>query len=295
MSRPSLQTPGRTVVGCDIVNLLMLPLPYVLADGGALPFLDASFDAITLITVLHHVPKPLHARFFSQAARVLKPGGTLVLMEDTFHGGVERDATMFFDSVMNAEFAGHPHANRTLADWAALMTEAGLHVQQSFEQVAWYGIFRIRHGIVIGFSLSGLASAWRTTRQTAANRRKALTRAIAWFAGMLPLYYSRFRIAVSNCQSSFTLYCTHQQGRRNVYEETCLCQICRAAIGALCHRGHSCVSGFSGNGHNLQRLKRSGTARVPGSRYRREFLWDARTMAASTTTAQFSASPRAAC
>lgn len=148
-----LQTPGRTVVGCDIVNLLMLPLPYVLADGGALPFLDASFDAVTLITVLHHVPKPLHARFFRQAARVLKPGGTLILMEDTFHGGVERDATMFFDSVMNAEFAGHPHANRTLADWAALMTEAGLHVQQSFEQVAWYGIFRIRHGIVIGVRL----------------------------------------------------------------------------------------------------------------------------------------------
>ena len=28
-----LQKPGRAVVGCDIVNLLMLPLPYVLADG----------------------------------------------------------------------------------------------------------------------------------------------------------------------------------------------------------------------------------------------------------------------
>ncbi|HSY11592.1 MAG TPA: class I SAM-dependent methyltransferase [Verrucomicrobiae bacterium] len=145
-----LPKPGRSVVGCDIMNLLMIPLPYVLADGSALPFLSASFDAAMLITVLHHVPKPLHARFFNEAARVLKPGGTLILMEDTFHGGLERYATMFFDSVMNAEFAGHPHANRTLADWTALMTQAGLRLQQSLEQVAWYGSFRIRHGIVVG-------------------------------------------------------------------------------------------------------------------------------------------------
>lgn len=145
-----LQQAGRTVVACDVVNLLMLPLAYVLADGGALPFLDASFDAVTLITVLHHVPKPLHQRFFSEAARVLKPGGRLVLMEDVFHGEIERNATMFFDSVMNAEFAGHPHANRALSDWAGLTTQAGLQVQQGFEHVAWYGIFRIRHGILIG-------------------------------------------------------------------------------------------------------------------------------------------------
>ena len=145
-----LQSPARTVVSCDIVNLLMLPLPYVLADGSQLPFLAESFDVALLITVLHHVPKPLHARFLSEAARVLKPGGALVVMEDTFHGAIEREVTKLSDSVMNAEFAGHPHANRTLAEWIGLMAQAGFQVRRQAEHVAWYGIFRMRHGIIIG-------------------------------------------------------------------------------------------------------------------------------------------------
>ncbi len=145
-----LRNSERDVVACDILNLLMLPLPYVIADGARLPFLDESFDAATLITVLHHVPKPLHAQFFSEASRVLRPGGKLVVMEDTFHGNIERNATMFFDSVMNAEFAGHPHANRTLTEWADLMTSAGLSLERQFEHVAWYGPFRMRHGVVVG-------------------------------------------------------------------------------------------------------------------------------------------------
>ena len=145
-----LQRPGRSVVACDILNLLMLPLPFVLCDGNQLPFRDASFDAALLVTVLHHVPKPEHARFFAEAARVLKPGGKLILMEDTFHGAFEARLTKFFDSVMNGEFAGHPHANRTLADWIALMTQAGLRVDSARERVAWYGTFRIRHGVAVG-------------------------------------------------------------------------------------------------------------------------------------------------
>jgi ubiquinone/menaquinone biosynthesis C-methylase UbiE len=146
----SLRSSERSVVGCDILNLLILPLPYVLADGGQLPFLDASFDAAMLITVLHHVPKSLHSRFLAEAARVLKPGGTLIVVEDTFHGAIEPEITKFFDSVMNGEFAGHPHANRTLDEWVELATEAGFHVQHQIEHIAWYGIFRMRHGIVVG-------------------------------------------------------------------------------------------------------------------------------------------------
>jgi hypothetical protein len=51
---------------------------------------------------------------------------------------------------MNGEFAGHPHANRTFAEWVDLMTQAGFHVQHQVEHVAWYGTFRMRHGIAVG-------------------------------------------------------------------------------------------------------------------------------------------------
>ncbi len=145
-----LQKPQRTVVACDIMDLLMLPLSYVLCDGGCLPFQDSSFDAVLLITVLHHVLKTQHARFLREAVRVLKPGGTLVVMEDTYHNAFELEATKLFDSLMNGEFAGHPHANRTLSEWLELVQQIGLRVKSSREDVAWYGMVRIRHGIVVG-------------------------------------------------------------------------------------------------------------------------------------------------
>jgi SAM-dependent methyltransferase len=48
-------------------------------DAGALPFADASVGALVLFDVLHHLPAP--ARFFSEAVRVLRAGGRLVLCE----------------------------------------------------------------------------------------------------------------------------------------------------------------------------------------------------------------------
>ena len=47
------------------------------ADALALPFAEASFDSVLCNEVLEHVPEP--ARLLSEAARVLRPGGTLVL------------------------------------------------------------------------------------------------------------------------------------------------------------------------------------------------------------------------
>jgi SAM-dependent methyltransferase len=45
-------------------------------DGAELPLPDRSFDAVVCFTMLHHVPSAsLQDRLFSEAARVLRPGG----------------------------------------------------------------------------------------------------------------------------------------------------------------------------------------------------------------------------
>ncbi|UNO43867.1 class I SAM-dependent methyltransferase [Streptomyces sp. MST-110588] len=46
------------------------------ADGSAMPLPDRRFDSVVCFTMLHHVPTPeLQDRLFSEAFRVLRPGG----------------------------------------------------------------------------------------------------------------------------------------------------------------------------------------------------------------------------
>ncbi len=59
---------------------------FVAADMMQMPFRDNSFDCITCGYVLEHIPDPLPG--LAEFARVLKPGGTVMLLatEDSFSG-----------------------------------------------------------------------------------------------------------------------------------------------------------------------------------------------------------------
>lgn len=48
-------------------------------DAHRLPFAPASFDSVVMFDVLHHLDRP--RRFLEEAARVLRPGGRLVMAE----------------------------------------------------------------------------------------------------------------------------------------------------------------------------------------------------------------------
>jgi len=55
----------------------------VLGDSMALPFADASFDHVVLHLIVAVVPEP--QRCLAEAARVLKPGGTVILFDKFLH------------------------------------------------------------------------------------------------------------------------------------------------------------------------------------------------------------------
>jgi ubiquinone/menaquinone biosynthesis C-methylase UbiE len=48
-------------------------------DATSLPFLDASFDVVTNVFLLHEVPGDVRDRVLSEMARVLRPGGLFVI------------------------------------------------------------------------------------------------------------------------------------------------------------------------------------------------------------------------
>ncbi len=64
-----------------VISSDIQPAPWLdlVADAQGLPVAAESLDNIVLIDVLHHVERP--RRFFAEAARVLKPGGRIVMIE----------------------------------------------------------------------------------------------------------------------------------------------------------------------------------------------------------------------
>ena len=51
----------------------------VVLDGLELAFEDGALQGIVIVDVLHHLPRP--RRFFAEAARCVKPGGVMVMIE----------------------------------------------------------------------------------------------------------------------------------------------------------------------------------------------------------------------
>lgn len=55
--------------------------PVVAGEAQRLPFSNAQFDCVSDITVTQHIPASLQTQALGEMARVLKPGGRMILME----------------------------------------------------------------------------------------------------------------------------------------------------------------------------------------------------------------------
>jgi SAM-dependent methyltransferase len=55
--------------------------PLVAGEANRLPFVDATFDAVSDVTVVQHIPAAQQLQALGEMLRVLKPGGRLILLE----------------------------------------------------------------------------------------------------------------------------------------------------------------------------------------------------------------------
>ena len=129
----------------DVVDKAMLPhVAPVVYDGVVLPWPADTFDVALLITVLHHIPQP--EQTLREARRVAK---RVIVMEDVFRSPLEKQFTMLADSWVNWEWRGHPHSNRSDAEWRATFGSLALHMTAHTEQVHWLWPWRFRHGTYV--------------------------------------------------------------------------------------------------------------------------------------------------
>ncbi|KKQ97159.1 hypothetical protein A3E15_03250 [Candidatus Woesebacteria bacterium RIFCSPHIGHO2_12_FULL_42_9] len=109
-----MEAKNKNITCIDVrLNPLCKSIPVIIYDGKKLPFPDESFDTSLLIAVLHHCKKPLSV--LDEAIRVSSK--RIIIMEDLFESPVEKWLTLIEDSIVNWEFKGHPHSNKTEAGW----------------------------------------------------------------------------------------------------------------------------------------------------------------------------------
>ena len=96
----------------------------MVANGEALPLASASQDAVTSIFMFHELPPKVRRIIFGEFARVLKPGGRLVVV-DSLQVGDEPD----YDGLLELfpQNYHEPYYGSYLSeDFGAIATECGL-------------------------------------------------------------------------------------------------------------------------------------------------------------------------
>lgn len=94
------------------------PLIY---NGNKIPYGDNQFDKTLILTVLHHTPSP--ENILKEAKRVSKK---IIIIEDIYSNWLHKYITYFFDSLLNLEFIGHPHTNKSDKQWKKTFAKLGL-------------------------------------------------------------------------------------------------------------------------------------------------------------------------
>jgi ubiquinone/menaquinone biosynthesis C-methylase UbiE len=102
----------------------------VVTTAESLPFLDASFDAVTCRLAAHHFADVEKA--FAEVARVLRPGGRFVLSDN-----YAPDDTALDRWINELEALRDPShvRERTIPQWRALLAGAGLRVTDEARSV----------------------------------------------------------------------------------------------------------------------------------------------------------------
>ncbi len=124
---------GARVVCTDVVDRNQTDVELRLLRDGRLPVDDDErFDVVQLMYVLHHAADD--RALLREAARVLAPGGTVLVGEDRVETAGERVRTVGFHLwLLAVTFMGWRGRFRRIAAWRRRFAEAGLEVREVVE------------------------------------------------------------------------------------------------------------------------------------------------------------------
>ncbi len=123
LTRPMLEVAQAEANARQLSNIT-----YLEGDAQALPCEDRSFDVVACRHAPHHFPNLQQA--VREWARVLKPGGKLLLVDST--SPEEPDADALLHEIETLRDPSHVR-NHRLSEWTTLLNEAGFTVHEARE------------------------------------------------------------------------------------------------------------------------------------------------------------------
>lgn len=95
----------------------------VVYDGKKIPFEDDAFDVGVACTVLHHIPD-----VDLSVSELFRTCRRVIIVEDVPTGPISDLVIKGLDSLANWEIWGHPHSNKTDAEWKECFRRHGRRV-----------------------------------------------------------------------------------------------------------------------------------------------------------------------
>jgi len=122
-----LQESGLDVDALDIRDATVTDKIHpVIYDGKVMPFQKNEFDTALIIYVLHHTMDA--DQIIAGAAHIARQ---VIILEDVITDKLNSAVTKILDSLVNFEFFGHPHSNRTHEGWLKSFNKMGIDLLQS--------------------------------------------------------------------------------------------------------------------------------------------------------------------
>jgi len=118
-------------------------VPFSAANGHSLPFKTASFDAVSLTSVLHHMPASFADLVIKEGLRIISRPGWLLVQEDILHPSAFHNLLMrMVDDLVSGEIGTHQaESHRTKNEWQGYFNRFGLQLvgmQSLFP--SWLGV-----------------------------------------------------------------------------------------------------------------------------------------------------------
>ena len=132
---------GYRVVPIDVSNESYLEgINSTIYNGINIPFENQSFDTAIIITVLHHTKNP--EQIIQEACRTSKE---IIIIEDVVVNKIHKYITWVYDSLLNLEFFGHPHSNKTDLEWKKIFTNLNLELLDTHEKWSFVFMYQVTY------------------------------------------------------------------------------------------------------------------------------------------------------